>query len=90
MPHRRSILDNGRCLDCQGKWEPTYKVWLHVEEICEELDHYRDEDLSYGAVMVATDSQAAHFFAGLLQDVGQTIAERHRRFAKIKTEDNNG
>ncbi len=74
--HRVSIEENGWCLDCEVEKAPlmNYKVWVHVEEICEGLDHYQDVDLSYGAVAKLNRMQSAVAFADMLHHLGKTIA----------------
>lgn len=54
-----------------------YKVWIHVEEIDEEHDHYADLDLPFGGVATYGSAEQAIEFAERLQDIGQQLACQH-------------
>jgi len=75
VQHRLSIEENGWCLDCEVEKAPfmDYKVWVSVEEICEDLDHYQDVDLSYSAVAKFNRRQPAIAFADMLHHLGKVV-----------------
>ena len=47
-----------------------YKVWIEVEEIDEDEDHYERLDLPFSATGEFEDELKAHMFAARLHDFG--------------------
>ena len=72
---RTSITENGWCLRCETEkaYKTHYKVWLHVEEVCEELDHYVDVDLAHGALASFHSKSPAVALVALLQQAAELI-----------------
>jgi hypothetical protein len=77
-PIRKSIEDNGQCLNCQETFtkKRSYKVWMGVEEICEELDHYVDVDIKAPAIGIFGRQLPAVRFAELLQECGTSVYDQ--------------
>ena len=90
--HRKSIEENGWCLTCEVEKAPfmEYKVWVHVEEVCEALDHYRDVGLDYGAVAKFSRGQAAAAFADMLHRLGKAVDSAVLVLATHKRRDDDG
>ena len=53
----------------------TYKVWIHVEEVNEDDDHYQNIDLWFGSTAEFDTEQEAIEFAVNLHDLGLDIID---------------
>jgi len=51
-----------------------YKVWIQVEEIDEDTDHYLTLDSSFGSTGEFDTEEEAQEFASRLHDMGEAAA----------------